>query len=292
MYWIAFAFLTVLCVSALLYPLLRRNQSTAPARAEYDNLVYSSQLSEIAQEVDRGVLSQEQADAARTEIHRRMLSAAAGNKRTTHSEGNRRARIAAAAVIALLVPVGSGLLYSALGSPGMPDQPYAERLRHDPNVIIASTARKLAVQLENKPYAGGYQRLAEIYLYLNEYDRSAAAYQRAIDLGDNNADMWSHLGEAIVAANSGTVVPDALSAFTHALGIDAKEPRARYYLGLAAAQAHELKTAIAIWRDLEMDSTADAPWLPLLRQRITAYAKAGGFDPATVPPEPPLLSKP
>lgn len=293
MYWLVFALLTIICVSALLYPLLRRSQSTAAARADYDNAVYRSQLTEVAQEVERGVLTPEQADAARTEIHRRMLAAAAAERKAAASpKGSPHARITAAVVIAVLVPLDSGLLYAALGSPDLPDQPYAERLKHDPNVMIAAAAHRLATDLESKPVAAGYQRLAEIYFYLREYDRSALAYQRAVDLGDGSAEMWSQLGETIVLANGGAVVPSAMSAFTHALEVDVREPRARYYFGLAAAQAHKLRRAVAIWRDLEKDSAADAPWLPVLKQHIAAYAKQGGFDPMTIAPEPPVLPKP
>ncbi|MBU6298248.1 MAG: c-type cytochrome biogenesis protein CcmI [Alphaproteobacteria bacterium] len=293
MYLVVFAALTILSVSALLYPLLRRGPSATVTRADYDNAVYRSQLAEVVQEAERGLMNQEQADAARTEIHRRMLSTAAVEKKgATGTRGSRRASLAAAIAIALSVPTGAGLLYAAIGSPGMPDQPYAERLKRDPNVMIASAARKLAAQLANKPNATGYLRLAEIYFYLHDYGRSATAYQQAIDLGDKSAGTWSQLGETIVMANDGAVVPDAINAFAHALQVDAREPRARYYFGLAAAQAHEWRRAVAIWRDLEKDSAANAPWLPILRQHIAAYAKAGGFDPASITPEPPLLPNP
>jgi cytochrome c-type biogenesis protein CcmH len=91
--------------------------------------------------------------------------------------------------------------------------------------------------------------------------------------------------------NGGAVVPEALLTFNNALKIDSHNPRARFYLGLAQAQTGNLKQAVAIWRDLEKESAAGAPWLPMLHERIAVFAKQGGFDPSSVPPNPPSAAK-
>ena len=90
--------------------------------------------------------------------------------------------------------------------------------------------------------------------------------------------------------SGGAVVPEALLAFTNSLGKDPHGERSRFYIGLAEAQIGNLKQAVAIWRDLEKSSDPDAPWLPMLREHIAAFAKQGGFDPASVPPSPPSAS--
>src|SRR5262249_52604401 len=70
---VALVGMTSLAVGLLLIPLLLRNR-TAASREAYNLAVYRDQLAEIDRDLDRGVLTIGQADAARTEISRRILA--------------------------------------------------------------------------------------------------------------------------------------------------------------------------------------------------------------------------
>ena len=290
MLWLVFAIITLGVVAILIVPLLGRARADAPPRVDYDIVVYRDQLAEIDQEVERGLLTESEAEAARAEIHRRMLAAEDAELKKPFkllpSDG-RYGRLGAIAAIALLVPLGVVVMYSALGQPQLPGKPYAWRLKNDPDFVVAATAEKLAALLQASPSAAGYQRLGQMYFDARNYDQAAVADRRAIELGANDAITWSELGEAVVMVSGGAVVPEAMTAFTKALGIEPRSERSRFYIGLAEAQIGNLKQAVAIWRDLEKDSPPDAPWLTMLRDHIAAFAKQGGFDPASVPPSPP-----
>ena len=65
--------LTALALAMLLAPLFWRRRSPA-AREAYNLAVYRDQLGEAARDVARGLLNAEQAEAARTEIGRRILA--------------------------------------------------------------------------------------------------------------------------------------------------------------------------------------------------------------------------
>ncbi len=290
MLWLLFAILTLAIIAILLAPLLKRAAGEAHPRVDYDIVVYRNQLAEIDQEIERGLLAETQADAARAEVHRRMLAAEDAELKMPVKPvpaDNRYTRLLAIVAIAVVLPLGAAILYGVLGSPHLPGKPYAWRLQDDPEFVVAATAEKLAGQLQKNPSASGYKRLAEMYFAARNYDQAVAADRRAIALGAADASTWSELGEAVVMTNGGAVVPEALQAFTNALGIDSRSERARFYIGLAEAQIGNLKQAVAIWRDLEKDSDPDAPWLPMLREHIAAFSKEGGFDPAMVPPSPP-----
>jgi cytochrome c-type biogenesis protein CcmH len=282
--WLIFALLLTATLAALLYPLVRAPKA-ALARADYDLAVYRAQLAEVDTDMDRGVVSPDQAEAVRLEIQRRMLEATKTGTRA--SADDRGARRAAAIVIAVILPVCAGLLYASRGNPDLPDRPYADRLEHDPAVILANAAAQMETQLAAKPSAHGYQRLAELYLQQHDYERAAASVKQAIQLGADDAGDWALLGQAIVLGSDGIVAPQALAAFARALELDAREPRARFYAGLAEAQIGNLKGAVAIWRDLEKNSRDDAPWLPVLRRQMATVAKLGKFDPLSVPPSAP-----
>ena len=290
MLWLLFALLTSAIIAILLVPLLRRTPDKTLSRADYDIAVYRNQLTEIEQQIERGLLAETQADAARAEVHRRMLAAEEAELTAPDKPmpaNNRFTRFAVIVVIAIVLPLGAAILYSILGSPQLPGKPYAWRLQNDPEFIVAATAEKLVAQLQNSPSAAGYKRLAEMYFTARNYDQAAVADQRAIDLGATDPATWSALGEAIVMTNGGAVVPKALQAFTHALSINARSERSLFYIGLAEAQIGNLKQAVSIWRHLEQSSDPDAPWLPMLREHIAAFSKEGGFDPTSVLPGPP-----
>src|SRR5713101_3301599 len=105
----------------LLAPLFFSRRRPA-SRDAYNLAVYRDQLAEVERDLARGLLSAEQADAARTEIGRRILALTPGDGATGAGSG---AMITA--TLAILLPVAAGMLYWRLGSPALPDQPFAER---------------------------------------------------------------------------------------------------------------------------------------------------------------------
>jgi cytochrome c-type biogenesis protein CcmH len=282
MLWLVFALILAAALAGLLYPLWRAPKP-APSRADYDLAVYRAQLGELDSDAASGRIGPQDAVAARLEIQRRMLATTPGPA----PRDDRAARRVAAITLLLMLPLAAGLLYAALGQPGLPGQPYAGRLQHDPAVILADAAARLKAQLAARPSAAGFRRLAELALMQRDYDGAAAALKQALRLGPAGADDWAELGETEVLAAGGAVTPAALAAFAQALSLDARAPRARFYVGLAEAQIGHLKAAAAIWRDLEKDSRPDAPWLPLLKRELAELGKRGGFDPAAVAPAPP-----
>lgn len=278
--------LTFAVVMFLLFP-LRREHKTVP-RLDYDIVVYRDQLTELDKDIERGLLAEEEAKAARIEIQRRMLAADIAET-TVPNESSLCSKRILALFVMIFVPLGAGFLYLYLGSPELPAKPYAERA-HDPEFILAGEAEQLAAQLDNSPDVKGYKELAAIYTALRFYDRAATAYQKVIEMQKADAETWSGLGEVISMMNGGQVTPDARAAFAQALRLDPHEARSRFYLGLAEMQINQPRRAVAIWRDLEADSAPDAPWLSMVKQHISEVAKAAGFDAASIPPAPPVLT--
>ncbi|MEM8744849.1 MAG: c-type cytochrome biogenesis protein CcmI, partial [Pseudomonadota bacterium] len=78
--WVIFAGLASAALVAVLYPFLR-SKTVTPDAADFDTAVFKDQLEEIALEEERGVISKAEAEAARTEVSRRLLAAADGGKK-------------------------------------------------------------------------------------------------------------------------------------------------------------------------------------------------------------------
>jgi cytochrome c-type biogenesis protein CcmH len=280
---VALVGLTMLALAVLLVPLLLRRQR-GESREAYDLAVYRDQLAEIDRDRARGLLNAEQAEAARAEIGRRILAlsvpATPGSAAT--------APFAVATIAVLLLPVAAWLLYARLGSPALPDQPFAERAaaakqvaEAAPHPDIGEALAKLSAHLNEHPEdLTGWLLLARAELRLGHYPQSVEAYRRAVDLSGHRVDIVGDWGEAQVLAANGTVTPAAREAFTAGLGEPETAPRSRYYLALAQLQQGDTKGALQAWVDLAGDAPADAEWLPLVRQRIAEAAASLGVDPA------------
>ncbi len=123
MLWLVFMVLIIVSIGVVLLPFLRQGPGEAPLRADYDIVIYRSQLAEIDQEIERGLLTPDQADAARAEVHRRMLAAEDaefGGPAAKPRPDNRRFRLAAVVALVVILPLGSVGLYAVLGSPNLP----------------------------------------------------------------------------------------------------------------------------------------------------------------------------
>ncbi|WP_404382315.1 c-type cytochrome biogenesis protein CcmI [Caenispirillum salinarum] len=303
-FWIALALITGAVILLLVMPLLRRTQGPVD-QATYDLAVYKDQLKEVDRDRERGLLSDEEAAAARLEIERRILAAApvekapvtAKNKKAKDRKAAQAAgpqpltgwaRMAGIASV-IIVPAGALAMYISLGTPGMPDQPYAERSaqRMDMDQQAADEmvqlTEQLAERLEAEPdNPQGWAMLGRSYAALGRYDAALSAYRQAVERGQTDPDTWAALGEAHVASQQGTVTPQAAVAFRNALSRSRQDPRSRYYMGLFQLQQGEPRTAIAIWRDLEAESPADAPWMPMIQDAIRQTAMQNSIPPVGV----------
>lgn len=278
------------------WPLLRRSSHSA-IRADYDLRVYRDQLGEIDRDLERGLLSQAQADAARVEIQRRMLAADSEAQAAAKgaASGGQKTRTALAVMLVILVPVGALVLYGALGRPGMPDVPFiaqqAKRMGLDVAKLetLQQQEQALAADAEANPKdQARWLKLAEARAALRESSQALIAYDRALALGPVPAETWASIGESHVLASDGSVSEQARAAFVNALRQDRTDARSRYYLGLARLQDGNGQEALAIWRDLSTTSRDDDPWMGMLRARMGQVARQENLPPIAVSPVHPL----
>src|ERR1035437_10668759 len=73
MIWVVFAFLTVVAVLAVLWPLLRAPR-TVP-RKDADVAFYEAQIAEIGRDAERGLIAAADAASAKAEAARRLIAA-------------------------------------------------------------------------------------------------------------------------------------------------------------------------------------------------------------------------
>ena len=307
---LAAALLTALAVAAVLVPVLRRHRR-GPSRADYDLTVYRDQLRELESDRARGLVSEEQVEAARTEIERRMLRAARARD-AAQAAGAAKApepsdagagisrdwrRRATAIGLGLCIPALAAGIYASLGTPGLPGRPFAEverpAARSETLAALNGPVEQLAARLEGEPdNLEGWLLLGRSYVVLQRYPEAADALRRAATLSGNDPEVLAMLGEAIVWANDGMVVPEAVEAFRQVLDARPEDPAARFHLALARAQAGAVREAYEMWLALAADTPADANWRGDLEALIRQSAEVLGIEPGMVPSGPTMADAP
>ncbi|KPF79174.1 hypothetical protein IP88_02290, partial [alpha proteobacterium AAP81b] len=115
--WIILTLLVAVAVAWLTIPLVRRHEARADARAA-TLAVLRDQLGDVDNQVAAGTVPPGDAEALRTEIKRRMLSAGHIPEDRARPLGV-RALSGVAVGLAALVALAAGALYSTMGRPDL-----------------------------------------------------------------------------------------------------------------------------------------------------------------------------
>lgn len=281
--WLIFASLTAAALIAVLWPLWRGRKSDAD-RAEYDTAIYRDQLDEIDSDLERGLIAEREAEAAKTEISRRLLAAASTDEDGAEAPGasaRSRTAIAALACIVLCIPLASLALYLVYGSPNLPGQPLAARLEAPSDAQnLASLVARVEARLRDHPEDGeGWDVIAPVYLRHRRYDDAADAYGKALRLLGETPGRLSGYAESLVGVNNGIVNEEARRAFAKVLAQDPARLKARYWLATALEQDGRFAEAAKAWREMLSRGDERAPWRRVVEQRLhVAEARRDGRE--------------
>ncbi|MGH6832354.1 MAG: c-type cytochrome biogenesis protein CcmI [Methyloceanibacter sp.] len=280
--WVVLACLTAIVLLVLLRPLAGAGTAERAPEA-FDAAVYRDQLNEIEGDRARGLIGEEEAEAARVEIARRLL-AADSKARTGDRAKSDGARARATMIgVAIALPLLALGLYLAYGSPRLPDQPLAARLQ-DPasDRNLEALVARVEARLREHPEEGeGWEVVAPVYMGWRRYGDAAQAYAQAIRLLGPSAKRLSGQGQALVLANNGVVTEEARRALERAAELDATLIEPRILLAIAKEQDGQFQAAIADWRALLSRADANAPWREMVEKRIAeTEARLAGKPPA------------
>ncbi|MFW0765239.1 heme lyase NrfEFG subunit NrfG [Trabulsiella odontotermitis] len=92
--------------------------------------------------------------------------------------------------------------------------------------------------------------LGEYYLYRNAYDNALLAYQRALALRGENAELYAALATVLYYQAGQNITPATRNMIDHALALDASEVTALMLLASDAFMTADYKQAIALWQQL------------------------------------------
>ncbi|WP_299785237.1 c-type cytochrome biogenesis protein CcmI [uncultured Marivita sp.] len=304
-FWIATIALAIAMSGLLVLALLRGQRSTGPAEA-FDVQVYRDQLSEVDRDLQRGVISDEDAERLRTEISRRILTADAKAQATGVAGGQPPALgYATAAVVAAMLVGGSYWIYAQLGAPGYGDLGLAQRMEMaelaretrpsqeeaeaqmpaTENTEVQAEYAELVERLrgavaERPGDLQGHVLLARSEAAMGNYVEAYGAQQQVLSIKGDNATGkdYADLADMMVLAAGGYVSPEAERVLEAALARDPQNGVAQYYMGLMMAQTGRPDVAFRLWDRLLRQSPPDAAWLPPILAQIEEMAFRAGVS--------------
>jgi cytochrome c-type biogenesis protein CcmH len=222
--------------------------------------------------------------------------------------------------VAVALPAGAVAIYLSEGNPGLQSQPFASRnLPEDAGTqlsgrgggmdtgsqpaqaggsqtgggqapggqgqqgqSLAQAEANLSAKLEQNPdNVDDWVLLGRTRLAMQRYPSAVDALEQAIKRAPDRPEVNAYYGEALVMANRGTVVPEAQEAFRTVRDQVPDDPRSRFYLGLAEAQAGNPEAALEIWKQLAADAPPGAPYLQALSQQMASAERELGIEPGT-----------
>jgi len=302
-FWIAAGAFCLMVVLALVAALFRTRRDSTPSAA-YDLQVYRDQLKELDRDVARGVLTEEDAARARTEVSRRVLDAdrALQASGTSSARGGKLDKLVLGGGLLAMV-AGAFAVYQQIGAPGYPDLPLTSRIamiedaragRPDQSTaedqvpfreaLPADPEREALVAqlrtiMEQRPDdATGLELLASNEAALGNFRAARLAQGRLIDLLGDDATGQHYIdhAEMMVLAAGGYVSPEAEAALVRGLELDPRNGTARYYAGLMYAQQGRPDLAFPIWANLLAESRPGAPWVEPIQLQIEEIALLAG----------------
>lgn len=307
-FWILATLLALIAAGLLVLPLARKNQSEQSGPSDVD--IYKTQLAEIESDAQKGILSTEEAEQARTEIARRLLAA---DKSATSGRGNasRGVAIGAAALSLGVVMVGGTGLYLTLGAPGAMDLPRAERIadateRYNsrpsqsqaeaaqpapeqidlPDDLRATVERVRQTAADNPTDLAAQRDVTRMEIIMGNSAAAARSQAAVIDiLGADAAPIAEKeaLLELMAAAAGGTITPESERVLRQILDEDPDSLTGLYWVGVLFMQNGRPDRAFTYWDRLLRNAPADAPWVEEVQRTTADLAWYAGREDYTPP---------
>ena len=285
--------LTIAALLFILWPLIRPALRQNDSARSVGLSIYRDQFAELERDLTAGTLGQEQYDAARAELERRMLDEMSAVAPATVPQRSGRYL---AVGIAIALPVVVGLLYWHLGQPQGIGA--AHHAAPEPSSLtlddFKAMTQKLAERMAKNPDDPvGWLMLGRAYKALQRFPEAEQALAEADRRKPNDPEILVEYGEAMALTHGRHLAGAPMRLVERALKIDPDNQRALTLAGSAAFEAHDYRHAIGYWERLLKQPGLD-PELGQALQAGIAQARllqAGGASPPKVAASPTTAGK-
>ncbi len=263
-FWSIASAMTLVILGLVLRPLLMR-QSTVANEQEKKLPVYRQQFSELEQDLANGLLTDEQYQAARSELERRVLEETGSPDTSTMTTGGLVNLRFVAISLAMIIPVSSGVLYWTLGNPAAMTHPTVSsasqggpggdaQMAESLNQLIEQLRKKLE---QNPNDAVGWGLLARSYMAMERYADAVPIFERATKLDPDNASLLADYADALAVHQGRKLEGRPETLIQKALKLDPHNVKALMLSGTIAYNRKDFARAAQEWEDAHAHLPAD-----------------------------------
>ncbi len=255
-FWAIVSTMTLAILGLILRPLLIR-PSVVTSEQEKKLPVYRQQFSELEQDLASGLLTDEQYQAARSELERRVLEETGSTETSTMTTGGIVNLRLVALSLAMIIPAASGVLYWTLGNPAAMTHPAVAsaaqggagddaQMADSLNTLIEQLRKKLE---QNPNDAVGWGLLARSYMAMERYADAVPIFERATKLDPNNASLLADYADALGVHQGRKLDGRPETLIQKALKLDPHNVKALMLSGTIAYNRKDFARAAKEWED-------------------------------------------
>ncbi|MFI0376399.1 MAG: c-type cytochrome biogenesis protein CcmI [Candidatus Thiodiazotropha sp.] len=259
LFWIIIAGFSLLAMGFVALPLMRKQVTRGITSDELNLAVFKQQLAELDGDLKSGALDQARYDAARRDLEKELLSDVSEQSRPAESGGSGQKM----ALSALVIPLAALLLYQFIGSPEI-----ISRLANQPAAAHTASAqsqgtstqnlppmeelvKRLAAKMQEQPdNQEGWIMLGRSYMAMNNPSAAINAFDRAMEISDNNVGLLLAYAEAIASNAGNDFTGRAAPMVEKALQLEPDNPNVLWIAGIVAYQRTDFQNAVDRWSKL------------------------------------------
>lgn len=287
-FWIAAGALLAVTLGLLLPALLRppRTPATAAPRSRANLDILREQLAALDAERAAGTLDADSHARSRAEIERRALDEETSDAVAGPPPSPRAPKTAIA--LGLLLPAMALLLYGALGNrdalvPGA-DKPAAAAMSEaDVVAMVEQLAKRMETMGGQPQELEGWVLLARSYSALQRHDEADHAWQRAIALAPNEAQLYADRADTLAMKQGRRLEGEPTALLEHALKLEPNNLKALVLAGSAAVERNDLRRAVTYWSLARANVPAGGEIANNLDASLTELHARLGDAPASAP---------
>lgn len=256
----------IFIVTALLFivPTLLRSRDAEQENLEHDAVnitVYRDQLTELGNDLENDILTQEQYNKSKQELQQRMLQDVPEGEKMAIKKNKNIYNIATSVVIVLILPLAAVFLYLVIGDTRglLPQAQLANATQmnrgsanspagHD---NFSSVLENLITRLDKNPDdIEGWIMLGRTYAIMERYADASNTYAKLAELIPNNPQILSDYADVLAMKNQGNLTGKPMELIYQALNIDPQYPKALALAGTAEFEQKKFEQAAAHWEKL------------------------------------------
>ncbi|OGT15988.1 MAG: c-type cytochrome biogenesis protein CcmI [Gallionellales bacterium RIFOXYB12_FULL_54_9] len=264
LFWILCGALLLVALAFVVWPLWRKCAPGNEVLRDAANLeILRDQSAELDADLKNSLLSDEAYEQGRRELHVRLLD----EVKSTEVPVSRSPARVLALVLVILIPLGSILLYLAIGNSRamLPQQPQVAA--DDFGILRSDTAlQELEARLAKLPEnPDGWLVLARSYSELQRFPDAVRAYEQLVKLVPNESQLWTNYADALAMSNNQSLLGEPAKLLAKALTLDPENNTALALAGTAAMERGDYVAAITHWQKLISLLPPDYPDIQMIQ---------------------------